>query len=85
MQENMSSEDRRMNIAFLDFVDYTKADLKKEVQTEVTKTRKKKLTRYSDKGVRGSNSSKSVTTKTDVNKGKVVFPSMFSIDGVAED
>ena len=82
MQENMSSEDRRMNIAFLDFVDYTKADLKKEVQSDMTKKRKKRLTRYSDKGVRGSNSSKSVTTKTDVNKGKIVFPSIFGNQSV---
>lgn len=82
MQENMSSEDRRMNIAFLDFVDYTKADLKKEVTTDMTKKRKKQLTRYSDKGVRGSNSSKSVTTKTDVNKGKIVFPTIFGNQSV---
>jgi hypothetical protein len=85
MQENMSSEDRRMNIAFLDFVDFTKADIKKEVETEITKKRKKKLARYSDKGVRGSNSSKSVTTKIDSNKGKVVFPSMFNVQSDAED
>lgn len=82
MQENMSSEERRMNIAFLDFVDYNKADLKREVQTDLTKKRKKRLTRYSDKGVRGSNSSKSVTTKTDVNKGKIVFPSIFGTQEV---
>ena len=82
MQENMASEDRRMNIAFLDFVDYTKADLKREVQTDMAKTRKKKLTRYSDKGVRGSNSSKSVTTKTDAKKGKINFPTIFGHQSV---
>jgi len=77
MQENMSSEDRRLNIAFLDFVNYNKEDLKKEVATDLTKTRKKKLARFSDKGVKGSNSSKSVTTKVDSKKGKAVFPTIF--------
>jgi len=77
MQENMSSEDRRLNIAFLDFVNYNKEDLKKEVTTDLTKTRKKKLARFSDKGVKGSNSSKSVTTKVDSKKGKAVFPTIF--------
>jgi hypothetical protein len=82
MQENMASEDRRMNIAFLDFVNYNKEDLKKEVTTDLTKTRRKKLARYTDKGVTGSNSSKSVTTKVDTKKGKVAFPTIFGSQSI---
>jgi len=82
MQENMSNEDRRLNIAFLDFVNYNKEDLKKEVTTDLTKSRKKILTRYSDKGVKGSNSSKSITTKTDTKKGKLAFPTIFGSQSI---
>jgi hypothetical protein len=77
MQENMANEDRRMNIAFLDFVNYNKEDLTKEITSDLTKTRRKKLSRFSDKGVTSSNSSKSITTKSDSKKGKLVFPTIF--------
>jgi len=82
MQENMANEDRRMNIAFLDFVNYNKEDLKKEVTTDLTKTRRKKLTRFSDTRVKGSNSSQSVTTKVDSKKGKVIFPTIFGAQSI---
>ena len=76
MQENMSDEDRRLRIAFLDYMDYTKQDLEKEVASKLTKDRKKKLTRFSNKNVKNSNSSASVKQNTE-NKGSVVIPSIF--------
>lgn len=77
MQENMADEDRKLKIAFLDFVNYTKADLSKEEATKLTKTRKKKLSRYTDKGMANKNNSATVKTKADGNKGKIKFPSIF--------
>lgn len=77
MQINMANEDRRLEIAFLDFVNYTKADLTKEVADGLTKKRKKKLTRYTDKNVANKNNSASVKTKADGTKGKIKFPSIF--------
>lgn len=76
MQENMNNEDRRMTLAFLDFVNYTKADLDKEVATQLTKKRKKKLVKFTDKNVANKNNSRSVT-EPKKNTGKVVFPSIF--------
>lgn len=76
MQENMASEERRMRIAFLDFMDYNKEDLEKSIKTDLTKTRRKRLTKYTDKNVK-NRSGASVTTKTDGKKGKVKFPSIF--------
>ncbi|KKL91503.1 hypothetical protein LCGC14_1894020, partial [marine sediment metagenome] len=77
MQENMADEKRRMTIAFLDFVNYTKADLTKEEITKLTKKRKKKLVQFTDKNVENKNSSASVKTKTDAGKGKLIIPSIF--------
>lgn len=77
MQENMSSEDRKLKIAFLDYVSYTKADLEKEVKNEVTKERKKKLSSYTDKNVSSTNSSRSVEPQKKGSKGSIKFPSIF--------
>lgn len=77
MQENMASEDRKLQIAFLDFVNYTKADLSKEEASKLTTARKKKLSRYTDKSVKNKNNSATVKTKTDGNRGKIKFPSIF--------
>lgn len=77
MQENMSSEERRLTIAYLDFINYNKADVEKAVATELTKERKKKLSRYTDKNVQNSNSSGVVKTKTNKSAGSIVFPSIF--------
>jgi len=78
MQDNMADKDRRMTIAFLDFVNYTKADLAKEEATKLTKQRKKKLVRFSDKNVKNKNSSATVTTDTDnKTKGKLIIPGIF--------
>lgn len=75
MQENMASEERRMTIAFLDFVNYNKSDLKKEVTTSLTKTRKKQLSKYTDKNLKNTNTA---TVKTQNNKsGSIKFPSIF--------
>ena len=81
MQENMASDDRRMTIAFLDFVNYTKADLTKEVQKTLTKTRKKKLSRYADSSVKNVNSS-TVKTKLDAKKGTLKFPTIFGTQSI---
>lgn len=82
MQENMASEDRRMRIAFLDFIDYNKEDLEKEVTSSLTKKRKKRLARFSDKGVRSTNSSKTVKTDVNSKKGKVKFPTIFGTSSI---
>lgn len=84
MQENMSSEDRRLTLAFLDFVEYTKADLEKAVATDLTKKRKKKLTRFTDKGLRNKSSS-SVSTKTKNKSGKIKFPTIFGSSSVESE
>lgn len=76
MQENMADENRRMTIAFLDFVNYTKADLTKEVSTTLTKDRKKKLAKFTDKNASNTNSSAVVKTKAQTT-GNIVFPTIF--------
>lgn len=76
MQENMADENRRMTIAFLDFVNYSKADLTKEISSTLTKDRKKKLAKFTDKNAANTNSSAVVKTKAQ-NKGSIVFPSIF--------
>lgn len=78
MQENMAQADRRLTIAMLDFVNYTKADLEKEVATKLTKNRKKKLSRYTDKGVKNLKANMTVKEGVDSKKGKLVFPSIFT-------
>lgn len=73
--KNMASGDRKLKIAFLDFVDYTKADLEKEVASKLTVDRKKKLSSYSDANIK-STSAASVKSKVEA-KGKLIFPSIF--------
>lgn len=82
MQKNMADEERKLRIAFLDFVDYTKADLTKEESTKLTKSRKKKLARFTDKGVKNSNSSATVKTANDSRKGKLIIPSIFGTQNI---
>jgi len=77
LQENMSNEERRMTIAFLDYVNYTKADLEKHVADTLTKERKKKLMRYTDTNIKNANGSAVIKTKTNAAKGSIVFPSIF--------
>lgn len=77
LQENMSDESRKLKVAFLDFVNYNSDDIKKEVANDLTRTRKKKLARFTDKKAANSNSSRSVTTKTKNGTGKIKFPTMF--------
>jgi hypothetical protein len=77
MQDNMQDEKRRLTIGFLDFVEYTKADLSKEEATRLTKTRKKKLVQFTDKNVKNRNNSASVTTRKDEKKGNLVIPGIF--------
>jgi len=76
MQENMSSEDRRMQIAFLDFIDYSKADIEKQITTKLTKNRKKRLSKYSDSGTKNRNAI-AIKTKVNAKQGNVTFPSIF--------
>jgi len=77
LQENMANPDRKMTVAFLDFVNYTKADLEKEVADGLTRDRKKKLARFTDKNLGNKNSSQTVTTNVNKNKGKIKFPTIF--------
>ena len=76
LQENMSSEERKLQIAFLDFANYNKADLEKEVASNLTVERKKKLSRYT-RGNITNQSTQSVKTKVDKQGGKVQFPTIF--------
>lgn len=76
-QQNMADKKRRMTISFLDFMEYNKEDLEKSVKTDLTRKRNKKLRRYTDSKVAGSNSGKSVVTKVDKNRGKLNIPSIF--------
>ena len=82
MQMNMADEDRRLKVAFMDFIEFTKADVEKEVATQLTKSRKKKLSRYSDRNVKSKNSSQSVVTKENKNKGKIKFPTIFGSSSI---
>jgi hypothetical protein len=82
MQMNMASDERRLTVAWLDYVNYSKADLEKEISDGLTRERKKKLARFTDKNLGGSNSSASVTTKIATNKGKVKFPTIFGSQSI---
>lgn len=79
MQKNMNDADRRLRLAFLDFMDYNRKDFEKDITTKVTKTRKKRLSRYSDQGTGNKNSSRVVKTKEQANrnKGRIKFPTIF--------
>lgn len=79
MQKNMNDADRRLRLAFLDFMDYNRKDFEKDITTKVTKTRKKTLSRYSDQGTGNKNSSRVVKTKEQANrnKGRIKFPTIF--------
>ena len=81
MQENMNDTDRRMKIAFLDFIDYSKADIEKQITTKLTKKRRKNLSKYTDSNVKNRNSS---TVKTNINKkgGTIKFPSIFGSQSI---
>lgn len=76
MQENMVDEDRRMKIAFLDFIDFSKTDIEKQVTTKLTKNRRKRLSKYTDSGVKNKNTS-TVKTKVKSSGGTIKFPSIF--------
>lgn len=77
LQKNMQDEERKLKIAFLDFVEFNKEDIKTEVNTEVVTDRKRKLSRQTRRGVANTNSS--VTVAKDKNtSGKLVIPSIFS-------
>ena len=82
---NMADEERRLKIAFLDFVDYSKADLTDEVKAGLTKDRKKKLTRYSKKGSKNINSGVATTSKRANAKGLRNMPAMFNLPKEIED
>ena len=77
LQLNMSDEDRKLKIAFMDFVEFNQDDITKEVETDLTKTRRRKLTRFKNKTASNTNSSKTVKTAAK-STGKIVFPSIFS-------
>lgn len=82
LQINMADEERKLKVAFLDFVEYNKEDLKKEVGQELTKKRKKKLSRFTSKNAKNTNGSRTVSTPgKSENKGSIKFPTMF---GAAE-
>lgn len=74
--ENMANEDRKLKIAFLDFIEYTEDDVKKEVGTEMSKNRKKRLAKFSRKTPSNSNGAR--TVKKQKTTKKLNIPSMFS-------
>ena len=78
-QENMNSEDRKLKIAFMDFVEFTQDDITKELSTNMTNTRAKKLTRFRNSRSDNKNSSaQTVTTGKDAKKGNLKIPGIFS-------
>jgi len=86
MQENMVNEERRLRIAFMDYMDYNKEDLSKSIATNLTKTRRKKLTKFRDTNMDNKNSSVTVKSTNSSNSGKLVIPSIFgSSEIIVED
>lgn len=85
MQENMVSEERRLRIAFMDFMDYNKEDISKGIATDLTKKRRKKLTKFRDTNVKNKNSSATVKSSSTKNSGRLVIPSIFSGNDEVED
>ena len=77
LESNMADQDRLLTIGFLDFMEYSKSDLEKEVKTELTKKRRKTLTKYTTKMPGNSNSSVAVQKKAGKNQGVIKFPSIF--------
>lgn len=84
MQKNMADQARIQRIAFMDYLDFNKEDFTKSIKSEVTKTRKKILTRFTDKNLKNS-AGKSVTTKLNKNKGKLKIPDMWGASTEVED
>jgi len=82
MQLNVADKERRLRIAFLDFIDYNGEDVKKDISTKLTKTRKKKLSRYTDKKTINKNSSRSIASGKKRSGGKIQFPSIFGTQTV---
>jgi hypothetical protein len=76
MQENMADEERRLRIAFLDYMDYNKEDVAKGIKTDLTKKHRKRLTRFSSTGIKNKNAA-SVKARTDNKSGAVKFPTLF--------
>jgi hypothetical protein len=77
-QENMNSEDRKLKIAFMDFVEFSQDDITKEVSSDLTKTRAKKLTRFRNSRTENKNSSaQTVTSGKEAKKGKMKIPGIF--------
>jgi hypothetical protein len=77
-QENMNSEDRKLKIAFMDFVEFTQDDITKELSTDLTKSRAKKLTRFRNARTENKNSSaQTVTSGKEAKKGTMKIPSIF--------
>jgi len=77
LQSNMADEKRKLRIAFLDFIDYNKKDVEKAIEDDLTKKRRKKLTRFTGKNAANVNSSQSVKSGGSKNQGSIVFPSIF--------
>jgi len=77
MQENMNDDERRLKIAYLDFVEFSKDDLEAEVKTKLTRKRKKALSRHKDTNMQGGGR-KSLDQKTKKNDVKKInFPTIF--------
>jgi hypothetical protein len=76
MQENMADENRRLRIAFLDYMDYNKKDITKAITTDLTRTHRKKLTRFSSTGIKNKNGV-SIKARTDNKSGTIKFPTLF--------
>jgi hypothetical protein len=78
-QENMHSEDRKLKIAFMDFIEFTQDDMAKEIASDLTKERAKKLTRFKNTRTANTNSSvQTVANQKKANKGTLKIPNIFS-------
>lgn len=82
MQENMADDDRRLKIAYLDFIDYAKEDLEAEVKTKLTRKRKKALSKHKDTNMSGGGRQSVERQKKKNDVKKIAFPSIFGGENI---
>lgn len=76
LEKNMNDRDRILTTAFLDYVNYSGADIEKTIENKLTIKRKKRLSKYTGKGTKtqsGKAAVKTATTRT----GPLKIPKFF--------
>ena len=77
MQSNMSDEDRRLRIAYLDYIDFNKETMEADVKTKLTRKRKKALSRHKDPNLAGGGRQSVQHKKSKNDVKKIAFPDIF--------